>query len=211
MFVCWHLQVGVQSARTQELTEESSRRFGRTSERRRCWSDAGAVCEVSSDVQELQWEQNSKIVYIWRIKWRSWTSVFVLWRQSRYCAVVFVFRQSFEYLLNFRSTMPSLNTALCLSQLLSTVSEKGGNAAAHRDQTGQTDMLLSVLFSLLWSTRIEKWILSFFSSCFCLNSFPRTPLPEPGLGNSQWREGAREQIQWGPARPPYVSRCLSDT
>ncbi|RVE73388.1 hypothetical protein OJAV_G00049030 [Oryzias javanicus] len=44
-------------------------------------------------------------------------------------------KQSFEYLLNFRSTMPSLNTALCLSQLLSTVSEKGGNAAAHRDQT----------------------------------------------------------------------------
>uniref|UniRef100_A0A3B3DEB8 FA complementation group D2 n=1 Tax=Oryzias melastigma TaxID=30732 RepID=A0A3B3DEB8_ORYME len=59
----------------------------------------------------------------------------------RYCVVVFVFRQSFEYLLNFRSTMPSLNTALCLSQLLSTVSEKGGNAAAHRDQTGQTDII----------------------------------------------------------------------
>uniref|UniRef100_M3ZHF3 FA complementation group D2 n=1 Tax=Xiphophorus maculatus TaxID=8083 RepID=M3ZHF3_XIPMA len=42
---------------------------------------------------------------------------------------------SFEYLLNFRSTMPSLSTALCLSQLLSTVSEKGGNPGAYREQT----------------------------------------------------------------------------
>lgn len=52
-----------------------------------------------------------------------------------------LFRHSFEYLVNFRSTMPSLSTALCLSQLLSTVSEKGGNPAAYREQTGQTDML----------------------------------------------------------------------
>uniref|UniRef100_UPI003AAD53E2 Fanconi anemia group D2 protein n=1 Tax=Centroberyx gerrardi TaxID=166262 RepID=UPI003AAD53E2 len=44
-------------------------------------------------------------------------------------------KHSFEYLLNFRSTMPSLSTALCLSQLLSTVSEKGGNTAAYREQT----------------------------------------------------------------------------
>ncbi|XP_054472432.1 Fanconi anemia group D2 protein [Anoplopoma fimbria] len=44
-------------------------------------------------------------------------------------------KQSFEYLVNFRSTMPSLSTALCLSQLLSTVSEKGGNPAAYREQT----------------------------------------------------------------------------
>ncbi|XP_029357845.1 Fanconi anemia group D2 protein [Echeneis naucrates] len=41
---------------------------------------------------------------------------------------------SFEYLLNFRSTVPSLTIALCLSQLLSSVSEKGGNSAAYREQ-----------------------------------------------------------------------------
>ncbi|CAN9511696.1 unnamed protein product [Ophioblennius macclurei] len=44
-------------------------------------------------------------------------------------------KHSFEYLLNFRSTTPSLSTALCLSQLLSTVSEKGGNSSAYREQT----------------------------------------------------------------------------
>ncbi|XP_019942151.2 Fanconi anemia group D2 protein [Paralichthys olivaceus] len=44
-------------------------------------------------------------------------------------------KHSFEYLLNFSSTMPSLSTALCLSQLLSTMSEKGGNPAAYREQT----------------------------------------------------------------------------
>ncbi|XP_041804460.1 Fanconi anemia group D2 protein isoform X2 [Chelmon rostratus] len=44
-------------------------------------------------------------------------------------------KHSFEYLVNFRSTMPSLSTALCLSQLLSTMSEKGGNPAAYREQT----------------------------------------------------------------------------
>ncbi|XP_073324559.1 Fanconi anemia group D2 protein [Pagrus major] len=44
-------------------------------------------------------------------------------------------KHSFEYLLNFRSTVPCLSTALCLSQLLSTVSEKGGNPAAYREQT----------------------------------------------------------------------------
>ncbi|XP_042263150.1 Fanconi anemia group D2 protein isoform X2 [Thunnus maccoyii] len=44
-------------------------------------------------------------------------------------------KHSFKYLLNFRSTMPSLSTALCLSQLLSTVSERGGNPAAYREQT----------------------------------------------------------------------------
>nr|XP_046239793.1 Fanconi anemia group D2 protein isoform X2 [Scatophagus argus] len=42
-------------------------------------------------------------------------------------------KHSFEYLRNFRSTMPSLSTALCLSQLLSSVSEKGGNPAAYRE------------------------------------------------------------------------------
>ncbi|CAK6955571.1 Fanconi anemia group D2 protein isoform X2 [Scomber scombrus] len=44
-------------------------------------------------------------------------------------------KHSFKYLLNFSSTMPSLSTALCLSQLLSTVSERGGNSAAFREQT----------------------------------------------------------------------------
>ncbi|XP_040889830.1 Fanconi anemia group D2 protein isoform X2 [Toxotes jaculatrix] len=44
-------------------------------------------------------------------------------------------KNSFEYLLNFRSTMPNLSTALCLSQLVCTLSEKGGNPAAYREQT----------------------------------------------------------------------------
>lgn len=44
-------------------------------------------------------------------------------------------KHSFEYLVNFQSTMPSLSTALCLTQLLSTVSEKGGNSAAFREKT----------------------------------------------------------------------------
>ncbi|CAL9703931.1 unnamed protein product [Knipowitschia caucasica] len=41
---------------------------------------------------------------------------------------------SFEYLQNVSSTMPSLSTALSLLQLLSTVSERGGHAAAYRSQ-----------------------------------------------------------------------------
>uniref|UniRef100_A0A669E014 FA complementation group D2 n=1 Tax=Oreochromis niloticus TaxID=8128 RepID=A0A669E014_ORENI len=44
-------------------------------------------------------------------------------------------KHSFEYLLNFRSTVPNLSIALCLSQLLSTVSEKGANPAAYREIT----------------------------------------------------------------------------
>uniref|UniRef100_A0A3Q3XSE3 Uncharacterized protein n=1 Tax=Mola mola TaxID=94237 RepID=A0A3Q3XSE3_MOLML len=44
-------------------------------------------------------------------------------------------KHSFEYLVNFRSTTPSLSTALCLSQLLSTLSERGGNPADYREQT----------------------------------------------------------------------------
>ncbi|XP_022047915.2 Fanconi anemia group D2 protein [Acanthochromis polyacanthus] len=44
-------------------------------------------------------------------------------------------KHSFEYLLNFRSTMPNLSTALSLSQLLSTVSEKGGSSTTYREQT----------------------------------------------------------------------------
>uniref|UniRef100_A0A8C7Y231 FA complementation group D2 n=1 Tax=Oryzias sinensis TaxID=183150 RepID=A0A8C7Y231_9TELE len=58
-------------------------------------------------------------------------------------------KHSVEYLLNFRSTMPSLNTALCLSQLLSTVAERGGNAAAHRDQTAS---LARHFLSQVWVT-----------------------------------------------------------
>ncbi|XP_061543454.1 Fanconi anemia group D2 protein isoform X1 [Phycodurus eques] len=44
-------------------------------------------------------------------------------------------KHSFKYLLNFRSTIPNLSSALYLSQLLTTVSEKGGNAPAYREQT----------------------------------------------------------------------------
>ncbi|KAG7283247.1 hypothetical protein CRUP_004989 [Coryphaenoides rupestris] len=43
-------------------------------------------------------------------------------------------KHSFEYLLNFRSTMPTLSAALCLSQLLSTVSERAGHTEAYRKQ-----------------------------------------------------------------------------
>uniref|UniRef100_A0A8C7V753 FA complementation group D2 n=1 Tax=Oncorhynchus mykiss TaxID=8022 RepID=A0A8C7V753_ONCMY len=41
----------------------------------------------------------------------------------------------FEYLLNFHSTVPSLSIALCLSQLLSTVADRGGHQATYREQT----------------------------------------------------------------------------
>ncbi|XP_061583100.1 Fanconi anemia group D2 protein isoform X2 [Cololabis saira] len=58
-------------------------------------------------------------------------------------------KYSFEYLLNFRSTIPSLSTALCLSQLLSTVSEKGGHVAAYREQTAS---LARRFLSQLWVT-----------------------------------------------------------
>ncbi|KAK5933909.1 hypothetical protein CgunFtcFv8_014354 [Champsocephalus gunnari] len=44
-------------------------------------------------------------------------------------------KHSFKYLMNFDSTMPNLSTALILSQLLSTVSERGGDPAAYREQT----------------------------------------------------------------------------
>lgn len=53
-----------------------------------------------------------------------------------------LFRHSFKYLLNFRSTVPNLSTALCLSQLLSTVSDRGGNPAAYREEIGEADMSL---------------------------------------------------------------------
>ncbi|KAK1901245.1 Fanconi anemia group D2 protein [Dissostichus eleginoides] len=44
-------------------------------------------------------------------------------------------KHSFKYLMNFCSTMPNLSTALTLSKLLSTVSERGGDPAAYREQT----------------------------------------------------------------------------
>ncbi|KAJ7999200.1 hypothetical protein DPEC_G00212960 [Dallia pectoralis] len=44
-------------------------------------------------------------------------------------------RHSFEYLLNFHSTVPSLYIALCLTQLLITVAERGGNQGKYREQT----------------------------------------------------------------------------
>uniref|UniRef100_A0A674BY18 FA complementation group D2 n=1 Tax=Salmo trutta TaxID=8032 RepID=A0A674BY18_SALTR len=44
-------------------------------------------------------------------------------------------KHSFEYLLNFHSTVPSLSIALCLSQLLSTVANRGGHQATYREQT----------------------------------------------------------------------------
>ncbi|XP_057701489.1 Fanconi anemia group D2 protein isoform X2 [Corythoichthys intestinalis] len=43
-------------------------------------------------------------------------------------------KHSFEYLLNFHSTIPNLSSALCLSQLLLTVSEKGSKTTAYREQ-----------------------------------------------------------------------------
>ncbi|XP_076003565.1 Fanconi anemia group D2 protein [Genypterus blacodes] len=58
-------------------------------------------------------------------------------------------KHSFQYLLNFRSTMPNLSTALCLSQLLSTVSERGGNPAAYREQTAS---LARQFLSQAWVT-----------------------------------------------------------
>lgn len=90
------------------------------------------------------------------------------------------FRHSFEYLLNFRSTVPSLSTALFLSQLLSTVSEKGGNPAAYREQTGQYDMLPH-LNQLLFFSNVTV-MLTFFSF---LPSFTRKTFPEPRVGDSQ--------------------------
>ncbi|XP_077386659.1 Fanconi anemia group D2 protein isoform X2 [Festucalex cinctus] len=57
-------------------------------------------------------------------------------------------KHSFEYLLNFRSTIPNLSSALCLSQLLSTVSEKG-NAASYREQTAS---LARAFLSQSWVT-----------------------------------------------------------
>uniref|UniRef100_A0A673I040 Fanconi anemia group D2 protein-like n=1 Tax=Sinocyclocheilus rhinocerous TaxID=307959 RepID=A0A673I040_9TELE len=44
-------------------------------------------------------------------------------------------RHAFEYLQNFRSTVPSLNTALCLTQLLIVLSQYGGsNHRTYREQ-----------------------------------------------------------------------------
>ncbi|XP_061910230.1 Fanconi anemia group D2 protein isoform X4 [Entelurus aequoreus] len=43
-------------------------------------------------------------------------------------------KHSLDYLLNFHSTIPNLSSALTLSQLLSTVAEKGGNPFAFKEQ-----------------------------------------------------------------------------
>ncbi|XP_061778669.1 Fanconi anemia group D2 protein isoform X3 [Nerophis ophidion] len=43
-------------------------------------------------------------------------------------------KHSLDYLLNFHSTIPNLSSALTLSQLLSTVAEKGGNPVAFKEQ-----------------------------------------------------------------------------
>ncbi|XP_077458420.1 Fanconi anemia group D2 protein isoform X3 [Stigmatopora argus] len=43
-------------------------------------------------------------------------------------------KHSFDYLVNIRSTIPNLTTALCLSQLLVTVSEKGSKVTSFREQ-----------------------------------------------------------------------------
>lgn len=51
--------------------------------------------------------------------------------------VLCVFRHSFEYLLNFRSTVPSLNTALILTQLLIVLSQYGRTSHSfYREHTG---------------------------------------------------------------------------
>ncbi|XP_067089997.1 Fanconi anemia group D2 protein [Osmerus mordax] len=44
-------------------------------------------------------------------------------------------RRGFEYLLNFRCSVPSLSSALTLSQLLSTVAGRGPSPAAYREHT----------------------------------------------------------------------------
>lgn len=121
-------------------------------------------------------------------------AVFCLCWQNPVCVFV-LFRHSFEYLLNFRSTVPSLSIALCLSQLLSTVSEKGGNPAAYREQTGQSDMLPH-LNQLFFFSDVTVMLIFFFSF---RPSFTRKTFPESRVGDSQRREGAREQIQWSPS------------
>lgn len=91
-------------------------------------------------------------------------------------------------MLNFRSTVPSLSTALCLCQLLSTVSEKGGNPAAFREQMGQS-RASSHFYCLV--------LVIFFGALLIFNLFsiPIKTFPESGVGDGQRRKGAREQIQ----------------
>ncbi|KAJ8409352.1 hypothetical protein AAFF_G00235500 [Aldrovandia affinis] len=57
-------------------------------------------------------------------------------------------RHSFEYLLNFRSTPPSLGSALTLTHLLIAVSTWGADAASHREQIG----------SLCRSFLCQEWV-----------------------------------------------------
>ncbi|XP_069563483.1 Fanconi anemia group D2 protein [Brachyistius frenatus] len=62
-------------------------------------------------------------------------------------------KHSFEYLMNLSSSMPSLSAALSLSQLLSTVAERGGDAAAFRDHTAS---LARRFLSQQWVTAVGE-------------------------------------------------------
>lgn len=93
-----------------------------------------------------------------------------------------------------RSTVPSLSSALCLCQLLSTVSGKGGGAGVYGEQMGQSSLFYRPLGS---SGRY--WCV------FYLSSVPGQTFPESGLGDGKWREGAREQVQRGASQSPEVS------
>ena len=123
LYIC---QVWIQFARSARFTEESSGSFGRTTQGT-FRADPGAACKVSYKL--LHNIENNSLICAFHGLNVSSPPLFLL------------LRHSFEYLLNFGSTMPSLSTCLCLSQLLSTVSEKGGNPAAYREQTGRSDML----------------------------------------------------------------------
>lgn len=59
--------------------------------------------------------------------------------------VIYMLRHAFEYLQNFRSTVPSLNTALCLTQLLIVLSQYGGsNHRTYREQISAFPVLYAV-------------------------------------------------------------------
>lgn len=71
-------------------------------------------------------------------QWRGWsvTSVFG----------VYILRHAFQYLQNFRSSLPSLNTALCLIQLLIVLTQFGGsNHRAYREQICEFDLHYCIL------------------------------------------------------------------
>uniref|UniRef100_A0A673HY95 Fanconi anemia group D2 protein-like n=1 Tax=Sinocyclocheilus rhinocerous TaxID=307959 RepID=A0A673HY95_9TELE len=74
--------------------------------------------------------------------------------------VFYMLRHAFEYLQNFRSTVPSLNTALCLTQLLIVLSQYGGSN--HRTYREQISDCLQKHFLL-------RWLLLFISEDVCIN------------------------------------------